>query len=202
MKKILLFQIILALALLPALARAAGDLPRAEAAPMEAYLARFMSLGRDNVRFGSPTQPAEAKKIMGYALRFAQMDESAKFLPCPRENCPYGKLRVEKRYVDEAIKRYFGHDPQNYPLLSGKEWPGFERGFYHVEENPAKTGLKPRVREAKAQEIGLVLMRGDVLDHMGEVVDKFSALAWPSKYGTQDGWSLVSLAFDSAKKKK
>lgn len=201
MQKLIAICFLLFFPMIPGLLQAA-DLSRAEAAPMEAYLGRFMGVSKDNIRFGSPSQPAEAKKIIDYALRFAQQDEPEKFLPCPRENCPYGKLRVEKRYVDEAIKRYFGHNPNSFPALSGQDWQGFERGFYHVAENPEGTGMRPRVREAKEQPVGLVLMRGDVLDHMGEVIDKFTALAWPAKFGTQNTWSLVNLTYDSTKKKK
>lgn len=201
MRKLPVTCLILFLAMIPVWSQAA-DLSRAEAAPMEAYLGRFMGISRDNMRFGSPAQAAEARKMLEYALRFAQQDDPGKFSQCPRENCPYGKLRVEKRYVDEAIKRYFGLDPDRYPFLSGQDWPGFERGFYHVAESPESLGIRPRVREAKEQPVGLVLMRGDVLDHMGEVIDKFTALAWPAKFGTQNTWSLVSLTYDSAKKKK
>ena len=178
-----------------------ADLSRSEAAPLESYLGRFMQADRGNLYFGSPDKAAEARKILEYAIKFTQMDDPGKFTSCPRPDCPHGELRVEKKYIDEAVKRYFGHDPQNYPLLNGKGSPNFERGYYHASacEN---TGLKARVKEAKLQPVGLMFMRGDVLDNMGEVVDKFTALAWPTKYGLEDSLSLVSLVYDSSKKKK
>lgn len=119
---------------------------------------------------------------------------------CPDEDCPYGEYVVHKKYVSEAIKKYFADRGQDFRHES------FGDGYGHVHYDGEYYHFGGITFDANAAEVFEAHKKGNVIIMTGKIYNadheypedgrSFTARAKPYKYNGKNTWAILSLQRD------
>ena len=117
---------------------------------------------------------------------------------CPKGNCPYGSLVIDKRYVAESVKKYF--DREIHHQRPSNRYDGsyghYDSRFYHFEGADGESPFYARVYEAEKRG-NVIIMRGETYEpEHGSKGSTLTARAKPYKNGGKDTWAIISLEVD------
>ena len=108
---------------------------------------------------------------------------------CPKKDCPYGTLIIDKKYVAEAVKKYFAleldHTSTDYANYDGKVYH-----FYTADGVPDYADVYEVSRKGNT-----ITMRGELYSSGAEEerVGTFTATATPYKFNGKNTWSILTL---------
>ena len=112
---------------------------------------------------------------------------------CPKKNCPYGDLIIDKKYVAESVKKYFDLDIR-HTSTENESLGHYDGRYYHFDGADGEMNQQARVFEAQRRGT-LIIMKGetyypDMDDSEGFT---FTARAKPYVYGGKNTWSIITL---------
>lgn len=116
---------------------------------------------------------------------------------CKVEDCEWGSLVMDGKYVAESIKKFFDWDYTKMASVVDSDPPYFYDGrFYHFEGADGEAVYYARVEEAFKDPDGRIVMKGEIFnaDDEEDVLGTFEALAKPHKFGGKDTWAILSIA--------
>ncbi|MBQ7215363.1 MAG: hypothetical protein IJS39_05205 [Synergistaceae bacterium] len=109
---------------------------------------------------------------------------------CPKKNCPYGDLIIDKKYVAESVKKYFALNLDH--TSTGEE--NYDGKVYHFELADGERPYYADVHEV-SRKGNTITMRGEL--YFAEDEDdrpaSFTATAQPYKFNGKDTWSILTL---------
>jgi hypothetical protein len=120
---------------------------------------------------------------------------------CHIENCPHGGLVIDRKHVEETIKKYFGVDFKDHRSIKPDheffmEYVFYYDGeFYHFEGGELWIYYYAKVDKAVQNSSGQIVMTGELYDSDDEndIRGTFEAVAKPYKYDGKDTWAIISI---------
>jgi hypothetical protein len=171
----------------------------AEMKLMSEFLSNFTELG--DLNFDAETLMKSNKIIRfgiyhNYNRNYENLIKS-----CHIEGCPHGSLVIDRKHVEETIKKYFGADFKDHRSIKPDheffmEYIFYYDGeFYHFEEGELWLNSYARVDEAVLNSSGHVVMTGELYDvnDKNDIRGTFEAVARPYKYDEKDAWAIISI---------
>ena len=111
---------------------------------------------------------------------------------CPKKNCRYGSLIIDKSYVAESVMKYFDIEI-NHSNVEDERFRHYDGRVYHFEGADGES-VQARVYEAEKRG-NVIIMRGETYDpdHDDLEGSPFTARARPYRYNGKDTWAIISL---------
>lgn len=158
---------------------------------MSTFVSNFTELGMMNFHVDdlSDSELADFGIWHNYRNNF-----KSRIQHCPKKNCPYGSLIIDKSYVAESVKKYFDREIDHQS--ASDSYGHYDGRVYHFEGADGESAFYARVYEAEKQG-NIIIMRGETYEpEHGSEGSTFTARAKPYKYNGKNTWAIVSLVVD------
>lgn len=195
-KKIQLLAIILTVSFLSANATGTKiSVKPDELKRMSVFVSNFVELGLEDFDINTIT----SDELIEFGIWHNYKNNyRSRFTQCKDTECKYGGLVIDRKYIEESIKKYFAIDFSDHATVSSmRVSTHYDGKFYHIsgaDGDPLSVG---RVKEVFRDNTGQLKMTGEIysIGHDGEeseVWGTFEVYAKPYKYGGKNTWSIIS----------
>ena len=130
------------------------------------------------------------EELVNFGIRHNYINnKNSRVKRCPKKNCPYGELIIDKKYVAESVKKYFDLKLEH----TSTEEEHYDGKVYHFF---AADGVPTYADVYEVSQRGNVItMRGELYSAGAdeERVGTFTATAKPYKFNGKNTWSILTL---------
>ena len=161
---------------------------KTEMARMGTFISNFTEAEMYDIDIDTIT----AEELVHFGVRHNYINNfNSRIKTCPKKNCPYGELIIDKKYVAESVKKYFDIELQH---TSSKEehYDGKVYHFYAADGVPDYADVHEVSRKGN-----IIIMRGDLYTDDDEDEENrpatFIARAKPYKFNGKNTWAILSL---------
>lgn len=190
--------LILALAFLPGVCGAAdakSEFSAADLKRMGTFLSNFTEIGFTDFDAKEITNENDPADMIRFGVWHNYLNNfKSRISRCQVKNCQWGSLTIDGRYVKESVKKYFDHDIKKMPSITESDPPYYYDGQrYHFEGADGEAVYYARVDEAKRDNSGRIIMRGELYnaDDPDDKPGKFEATAKPHIHDGKDTWGTI-----------
>ena len=160
---------------------------RTEMARMGTFISNFTELGMYNIDIDSVT----TEELVRFGVWHNYVNNfNSRIKRCPKKNCPYGGLIIDKKYVAEAVEKYFDIEIDH----DSTDNEHFDSKVYHFDAADGETRYYADVNEV-SRKGNTITMRGEIYSAEDEDdrPGTFIARAKPYKFNGKSTWSILSL---------
>ena len=161
---------------------------------MSMFISNFVEVGMTDIDAGNITDSELAYFGIWHNYR---NNFKSRIQRCPDKDCPYGSLIIDKKYVAESVKKYFGLD-MRHQSAENESMGHYDGRCYHFDGADGETA-QARVFESSRRG-NVITMKGETYYPDNEDIEgeSFTATARPYKYNGKDTWSILTLKTEDA----
>ena len=164
---------------------------------MSAFISGFAELGMLNFKAGELLDEDNPEKMIHFGIRHNYVNNyENRVQECKTQNCPFGSLTIDGKYVQESVGRYFGCDLEQCSTVESEDYYYYFDGErYHFDGGAAgKKIYYALLGRAWSSDAGLVEMMGCIYNvETDELAGYFNAVARPRKWDGKDTLTILSM---------
>ena len=171
----------------------AADYSADDCKKMGVFLSNFTELGFLNVDYAYMTE-AQNPDMIRFGIRHNYINNfKSRIEMC--ENCKWGSLRIDGKYVQDTLKKYLDYDlKQLFTVENSDPVYHFDGKYYHFEGADGESVIFAGVTGVQDNPDGTLTMTGDLYNpDSEEKLGTFTAKAKPHTWNGQKTWALLEL---------
>ncbi len=156
----------------------------------KALMGTFISNFTEQEMYDIDIDTISMEELVHFGVRHNYINNhNSRIKRCPKKNCPYGDLIIDKKYVAESVKKYFDIDLE-HTGTDEEHYDGKVYHFFSADGVPDYADVREVSRKGN-----IITMRGELYSAGAdeERVGTFTATAKPYKFKGKNTWSILTL---------